>query len=197
MVTLGINSTGSVLDSKTGEQVSAGSLAAEIAAEVVGLPGSVADFAIMLAAAASGDQAPTNSLGARSKAKFRESQMYKDMFGSGSLGKYIVTGTRIVSGSATVEEIRAEELKAQIEKGKASAELYQNMQDAVRASFGLPDPNQGVQFDMFKILQNATNGQATSTVIAPDNSQTIVNQSTMSMPLVVPSSRDNTPIFDQ
>ena len=216
--TLGINSTGSVLDSKTGEQVSAGSLAAEIAAEVVGLPGSVADFAIMLAAAASGDQAPTNSLGARSKAKFRESQMYKDMFGSGgeitvgptvtaaarllaqaeeSLGKYIVTGTRIVSGSATVEEIRAEELKAQIEKGKASAELYQNMQDAVRASFGLPDPNQGVQFDMFKILQNATNGQATSTVIAPDNSQTIVNQSTMSMPLVVPSSRDNTPIFDQ
>ena len=216
--TLGINSTGSVLDSKTGEKVPGGSLAAEIAAEVVGLPGSVVDFAIMLAAAASGEQAPTNSIGAKSKAKFRESQMYKDIFGRGgevtvgprvtalarslaqaeeALGKYIVTGTRIVSGSATVEEIRAEELKAQIEKGKASVELYQNMQDSVRASFGLPDPNQSVEFDMFKILQNATNGQATSTVIAPDNSRTIVNQSTMSVPMAVPSSRDNTPIFDQ
>ncbi len=216
--TLGVNSTGSVLDSPTGEQVSAGSLAAELTAGVISLPGSVVDFALMLAAAVSGEQAPTDSLGARSKAKFRQSQIYKDMFGSGgeitvgptlaaaarllaqseeALGKYIVTGTRIVSGSATVEEIRAEELKAQIEKGKASAELYQEMQDSVRASFGLPDPNQGAQFDMFKIMQDATSGQATSTVIAPNNSQTIVNNSTMSMPIPVPSSRDNTPIFDQ
>lgn len=215
--TLGVNSTGSVLDSPTGEQVSAGSLGAEIAAGVVALPGSVVDFALMLAAAASGEQAPTDSLGARSKAKFRQSQMYKDMFGSGgeitvgptvaaaarllaegeeALGKYIVTGARIVSGSATVEEIRAEELKAQIEKGKAGAEIYQEMQDSVRASFGLPDPNQGAQFDMFKILQDATSGQATSTVIAPNNSQTIVNNSTMSVPMAVPSSRDNAPIFD-
>ena len=182
------------------------------------LPGSVADFALMLAAASSGEQAPTDSLGARSKARFRQSQMYKDMFGSGgeitvgptvaaaarllaegeeALGKYIVTGARIVSGSATAEEIRAEELKAQIEKGKASADIYQGMQDSVRASFGLPDPNQSAQFDMFQIMKDATSGQATSTVIAPNNSQTIVNNSKLSVPMVVPSSRDNAPIFDQ